>query len=327
MVIIVDMNKDCKLVKDLLPNYVDNVTSKSTNKFIETHIKECPECKKLLDDMKKTPVLEDDLSSKKSVKYNKKYNKKLRILKFVVLIILFLLLFHWIRNFIIISDILKKHKESMACTNFHYQAYRYMKDFVSVEDYYVKDNKALILTNAIDFGNEKNNDKSIGYYDGTLYHSYNTDHLTGVKYHSTSETTLDELLGLSLKQEYYSITENPPLLLALVLRITSASCNTRDCYNFDFSSGHSSFAYLIDKNTGLLVRNYIKSDIDYVTDYYIDLNVVTDDDLKLPDVSEYVYLEQEDLDKLRLDFYLKEGSEIPSHLRYLLEDGVYDFDD
>ena len=45
-------NKDCELVKDLLPSYVDGLTSDETNEFIESHVKECPECKALLNDMK-----------------------------------------------------------------------------------------------------------------------------------------------------------------------------------------------------------------------------------------------------------------------------------
>ena len=34
-------NKECNLVKDLLPNYIDKVTSNETNVFIEEHLKNC----------------------------------------------------------------------------------------------------------------------------------------------------------------------------------------------------------------------------------------------------------------------------------------------
>ena len=39
------MNKDCKIVKDLLPGYIDKITSEETNKFIEENLKEWEEIK------------------------------------------------------------------------------------------------------------------------------------------------------------------------------------------------------------------------------------------------------------------------------------------
>ena len=45
--------RDCKIVQDLLPNYIENLTNEETNRFIEEHLKECPECQKVLENMKK----------------------------------------------------------------------------------------------------------------------------------------------------------------------------------------------------------------------------------------------------------------------------------
>lgn len=42
---------DCALVKDLLPSYVDQLTSKETNEILEEHLNTCEVCKKELDDM------------------------------------------------------------------------------------------------------------------------------------------------------------------------------------------------------------------------------------------------------------------------------------
>lgn len=35
---------DCAVIKDLLPNYVEHLTSDKTNVFIEEHLNDCPEC-------------------------------------------------------------------------------------------------------------------------------------------------------------------------------------------------------------------------------------------------------------------------------------------
>ncbi len=40
-----ERKSDCKLVEDLLPNYIEEMTLKETNKFIEQHLKKCQECK------------------------------------------------------------------------------------------------------------------------------------------------------------------------------------------------------------------------------------------------------------------------------------------
>mgnify|MGYP005781830921 CR=1 FL=1 len=43
--------RDCKIVQDLLPNYIEKLTNEETNAFIEEHLKNCVDCKKLLGNM------------------------------------------------------------------------------------------------------------------------------------------------------------------------------------------------------------------------------------------------------------------------------------
>lgn len=45
------MNK-CKIIKDLLPLYVENMVSEESKEFIENHIKECEDCKRELEFLK-----------------------------------------------------------------------------------------------------------------------------------------------------------------------------------------------------------------------------------------------------------------------------------
>ena len=58
-------NKECSLIKDLFPIYIDNLTTKETNEFINNHFSKCNKClneynnvlKKLQDnDYKKTII-------------------------------------------------------------------------------------------------------------------------------------------------------------------------------------------------------------------------------------------------------------------------------
>ena len=43
--------RNCKIVQDLLPNYIDGLTNEETNVFIENHLKECSECKKTFENI------------------------------------------------------------------------------------------------------------------------------------------------------------------------------------------------------------------------------------------------------------------------------------
>ena len=38
------MNKDCEVIRDLLPLYADEVCSETSRRLIEEHLRECPEC-------------------------------------------------------------------------------------------------------------------------------------------------------------------------------------------------------------------------------------------------------------------------------------------
>jgi len=47
------MNKiPCAVIKDLLPSYIDGLTSEDSDRMIEEHLSECAECTELLNSMK-----------------------------------------------------------------------------------------------------------------------------------------------------------------------------------------------------------------------------------------------------------------------------------
>ena len=66
--------KECNIIRDLLPNYIEKLTNNDTNEFIEKHIKNCKECNALLNNYKtENKVNEDD---KIFINYAKKFNLK-----------------------------------------------------------------------------------------------------------------------------------------------------------------------------------------------------------------------------------------------------------
>ena len=47
------MTKDCEVIRDLLPLYHDEVCSEKSRELVEEHLKECEDCRKALDEIKK----------------------------------------------------------------------------------------------------------------------------------------------------------------------------------------------------------------------------------------------------------------------------------
>ena len=67
----------CEIVKDLLPSYIDGLTSTESNSEIEEHLETCKECKKILDQMKTAVNVENAELNKEIIKPFKKLNNRL----------------------------------------------------------------------------------------------------------------------------------------------------------------------------------------------------------------------------------------------------------
>ena len=85
------MDKNCKLIRDLLPSYLDHVTSEDTSKFVEEHLNKCEECKKFFDEMN-SEVDKENVKDIEIVKEIKKYKRKIFRLKLLVAFVLVIIL-------------------------------------------------------------------------------------------------------------------------------------------------------------------------------------------------------------------------------------------
>lgn len=61
----------CEIIKDLLPSYIEKLTSDVTNEAVEFHLEDCKDCKQLLVDMKKDEVISNE-EDQKEINYLKK---------------------------------------------------------------------------------------------------------------------------------------------------------------------------------------------------------------------------------------------------------------
>ena len=70
-------NIPCEVIRDLLPLYADGLTSEVTNEAVLAHLKDCPECSKILEGMQ-MPVPSIAQAEKKEIDYLKKNRKRNR---------------------------------------------------------------------------------------------------------------------------------------------------------------------------------------------------------------------------------------------------------
>lgn len=73
----------CAIIKDLLPSYIDGLTSSESNLEIEEHLNHCPQCQEILEQMKAEVKVENTEYNKEKIKPFKKLNRK--VLKAVLI--------------------------------------------------------------------------------------------------------------------------------------------------------------------------------------------------------------------------------------------------
>lgn len=286
---------NCKIIQDLLPNYIEGLTNEETNDFIEKHMEECNKCKETLRNMQNTLKINNTINNVKEVKYIKKYNKKLRLLKVTLLIIVALFILRTGRNAIIIKGSSNKADKYISSNNYHKTITTYNGNSIIEMETYYKEGKSVMTLKRIagnDFfeqiiyKDEKNNTADIfkninGKKSAEINASYNsannyiTNHL--------ETTNILEFIASCITSD-----------------IKSVECNGKKCYfinNFISNSllTNKETGFYVEKETGLLIR-YSDSQskdetgtiTDCISDYRYEFDNVTDEIFIEPDINEYI---------------------------------------
>lgn len=97
---------ECKIVQNLLPNYIDELTDTEINEYIEKHIEDCKECEQALKDMQGDIQLEKINNSKKINALKKVRNRYRRIVVISVLVVILIGIIglYWWNNYRIVKD-------------------------------------------------------------------------------------------------------------------------------------------------------------------------------------------------------------------------------
>lgn len=268
--------RDCKIVQDLLPNYIENLTNEETNRFIEEHLKECPECQKVLENMQKEIKVSTTKRDEREVKYIKKYNNKLKLLRNVLLIILVLFIIIIGGKFFILTNLSNKANNMMTLTNYYTKTETYSNGQMSILESYNKD--GITLGNMSIFSENKNPIKMI------MYKS-KTEVITLIDNGETK--TLNTLADITINPVYFtgeSFLEN--IWIALTTSVDKVKLNDKECYLIRDGNTEK----FIDVDTGLAIK-MIDNQNNRTTDYKYEFGVVKDSDVTKPDTEGYTISE------------------------------------
>ena len=301
------MKNECDIVKDLLPSYVADLLSTNTNQFVKEHLDSCQKCRKLYEGMKKTNC-DNEEEEQIEIKHLKKYNRHMFILK-VILVILALIIII-LPLIIFIKFYLNTNVASKAINN--------VNEYKNVSNYLLQ-----ITENRIDF--ERNKEQfyisKYFYKDGqykTETHFYSPNVTVGnpdtFEYgviNSKEKTEIEEnqKLCYNIKSNYIFRRESEFLDLLMIAlqpfsedigpliniwvragyKLRTDTYNGKKCYVLKTDSKTSYKEIWIDKEKNTLIRTieeiYNKSYREKT--YSIKTDVVTNEDVTLPDLSGY----------------------------------------
>ncbi len=300
--------ENCKIIKDLLPSYIDELTSEETKKYIETHLEECNECKDILENMKKGLEKEKKEVTNKSIKYAKKYNRKLKLL-IILLVSIILILFSctFVRNAFLITSLSNKSEEFIDCNNYHIVWSSYTMNYATIHDVYYKDGK--FIEYMYGYYYDYLDAELLGGTDGTWTRYYDGVSDEYIQYWENENNEkimkynkIDEL-GIFRKPsitpygmgQVTLLKQNISLFIkeCLLNRVTSEKCNNIDAYRFSRINDKANVLY-VDKETGLTLRsqsgvytNQPNSYTDTFSDFKYEFGIVTEEDVTPPNFEEY----------------------------------------
>lgn len=275
--------KDCQIVQDLLPNYIEKLTKEETNMYIEEHLRECTECKKILENMQKELNINSSKRDKREVKYIKKFSNKMKALKFIILALIIIYIAIVGRRTFIMAVLSEKAKENQLYNNYYAKLYSYQGDSLTITESYNKGEDHLTTMTRFVNGNQI---QKMTHYKKRTEQLLLTE-FEGKKYIQNSKEMIG---GYILPVTYVSDGFLANMQYAFIIGIDTAYCNGKECYVI---KGNSYERY-IDKETGLAVRNIEKSNketarqTDMVVDYDYKFNTVTDSDIVKPDTTGYI---------------------------------------
>lgn len=264
---------DCKIIQDLLPNYIEKLTSEETNKYIEKHLKECSECKVIFENMQKDLNINNQKRDDREVKYIKKFNRKFKILRNILLIILMLFIIIVGRKTIILTSLEAKAQEIQQEQNYYLKLESYSEGKITITEAYYKQEKSLVKITSYS--------KGLGETKQILYKA--DDECFSLI--DNGETKVMKKMGDILIQPV-SFTSDmffENLFMAITTSVDKVKIEDKECYIVRDDNTEK----FIDINTGLAIK-MIDNQNNRTVDYEYEFGNVKDTDVLRPDTTGYI---------------------------------------
>ena len=265
--------KDCKIVQDLLPNYIEDLTNEETNYIIDEHIHECPECQKILENMQKEIKLNTKKRDDREVKYIKKYSKRIKLLRNILLIIVVLFVIFVGRKTFILTNLSNKAEKSQNSQNYYLKLENYNEGQIRITEAYYKEEKSLITITS--YSKEAGEMKQILYKSGEERFSL-IDNGENKVYKKMGDILVRPIAFTS---DFF--LEN--LFTAITTNIDKVKLNGKPCYLIKDGNTEK----FIDINTGLAIK-MIDNQNNRTVDYEYEFGIVKDSDIVKPDTTGYI---------------------------------------
>lgn len=317
---------ECEIVQDLLFGYIDNVLNPESRKLVEQHIAECEQCKEkyldMLKDTKDESFQKKEIDYLKKLK--RKTRIKIILTVFVIIFSIFFIIY--IRKFIIFNNLKYKASNSLKSQNMYIQASSYIGNGkTSVTRTYIKDGKykkvgQIYTEDGIENVSEEyaseESDESIYFYGNGTYCIFKDlsggDMFTDINFKGIPYLMKDDRLIIKFVIPFiYKIYRSSnDIMLNQSCYVLKPWYDEDGSYElwidiesglplkeFSKNSRASAFDYEIipenldtnniDEINSIANKRIYKEIYDDTTYYFYEFDTVTDEDVALPDLSEY----------------------------------------
>ena len=267
---------ECKIVQDLLPNYIEKLTNEETNRYVAEHLQNCSECKQIFESMQKDLKINNLKREEREIKYIKKFNKKIKLLRNILLIILALFIIIVIRKTVILTRLSNKAQETQDSQNYYLKLESHVEGKITITEAYYKQENSLI--NITSYSKDLGEVKQILYKSGEERFSLIDNGKTKV-FKKMGDISVRPI---SFTSEFF--IEN--LYTAITTNIDKIELNGKECYMIRDGNTEK----FIDINTGLAIK-MIDNQNNITVDYKYEYGVVKDTDIVKPDTTGYTIIE------------------------------------
>ena len=295
---------ECKIVQDLLLGYVDDVLNEESKKVVEKHLSECDICQKRLNEIRQD-IEKNEITQEKEIDYLKKIRikSKLKSIGMAIGIILIFLLCIYLINFIKINSFINKGVKSLQSNNIYRESRTIIGDneVVITKTYYKEGKYKSVSESYSDNGAELLS---------TTYATEGSDERYTVN-QNKKKVQIEK--GEFAKLQNKSLRNIPFVQLRQSLIAKLGTAFVYSVETDDFQVGREYYVLKnrfekvqrwemwIDKETGLPIKevnidgsksHFPNTDIIYevrdnIQEFIFKFDVVTDEDVEVPDFSEY----------------------------------------